>query len=130
MFDNVIWMASLLLSYQCEMFKCLLCTYHLYPRPPGTRAIVGTCRDSAGDLCMLTSLPAGNVYWVVAVAWWWSFGRGIWAGISSGMSRGMGAGTLSVTRRQRCPALWGSRRILAGDLSASKERVDAFPASA
>ena len=32
-----------------------------------------------------------------------------------------GAGTLSVTRRRKCPALLGSRRILAGDLSASKE---------
>ena len=34
-----------------------------------------------------------------------------------------GGRDLSVTRRQRCPALRGSQRILAGNLSASKERV-------
>ena len=30
----------------------------------------------AGDLCMLTSLQAENMYGVAAVAWWWSFWPG------------------------------------------------------
>ena len=43
------------------------------PQVPGDLQRGIRC-DSAGDLFMLMSLPAGNMYRVAAVAWWWSFG--------------------------------------------------------
>ena len=107
---------KILKSYSNALTICIIA-----PPVPGQQR--GTRRESAGDLCMLTSLPSANMYGVAAVAWWWSFGPGIWAGTSSGFFHGIRAGTLSVTRCLRCPALQGSQQILAGDLSASKERV-------
>ena len=50
---------------------------------------------------------------------------GIWAWTSSGMSRGMGTGDFvsDSASKMPYPVLRGSRRIFAGDLSASKGRV-------
>ena len=92
------------------------------PQPLGTHALVGT-HYSAGDLCMLTSLPAGNMYRVAAMAWWWSFGPGIWAGTWSRCPVLRGLGLCRWLSIKDALLLRGSRWILAGDLSASKEWV-------